>query len=88
MKKNELQQIIKEEIRKVLNEGYRSPEENLDVLLAMLAKGKKTLAMEVIADVQDMVQNGKSMEESFDEAIEMAMENGFRYQPVNYRPEN
>lgn len=89
MKKQQLQQIIKEEVRKALNENYRDASQNLEILLAMLAKGQKNLAMTVLEDAMDMVESGTSMEDAFDEAIEQALDtSGFRYQPINARSDN
>ena len=40
MKTTEFRKLIREEVKKALNENYRDPDENLDVLIKLL---KKTL---------------------------------------------
>lgn len=55
MKKLDLQKIIRQEVKKVLNETYRDPKKNVAILHAMLTKGGKDAqrAKEIIKDIKD-----------------------------------
>jgi hypothetical protein len=55
MNKLDLQKIIREEVKKSLNETYRDPKENVAILHAMMKKGGKDAkrAKEIVKDIKD-----------------------------------
>jgi len=70
MKTTELKKLIREEVKKALNENYRDPDENLDVLIGLLKKNKTKDALELVQAVRDGL-DGNDLESAFDEAVEM-----------------
>lgn len=75
MKKTELQKLIREQIRKQLNEAYRDPADNLDVLITLLKKNKTKEALELVEAVKEGLKYDK-LEIAFDEAVENALDDG------------
>jgi hypothetical protein len=70
MKSTEFRKLIREEVKKALNENYRDPDENLDVLIGLLKKNKTKDALELVQAVRDGL-DGNDLESAFDEAVEM-----------------
>lgn len=70
MKATEFRKLIREEVKKALNENYRDPDENLDVLIGLLKKNKTKDALELVQAVRDGL-DGNDLESAFDEAVEM-----------------
>jgi hypothetical protein len=70
MKISEFRKLIREEVKKALNENYRDPDENLDVLIGLLKKNKTKDALELVQAVRDGL-DGNDLESAFDEAVEM-----------------
>jgi hypothetical protein len=70
MKTAEFRKLIREEVKKALNENYRDPDENLDVLIKLLKKNKTKDALELVQAVRDGL-DGNDLESAFDEAVEM-----------------
>ena len=75
MKKTELQKLIREQIRKQLNEAYRDPKDNLDVLITLLKKNKTKEALELVEAVKEGLKYD-NLEIAFDEAVENALDSG------------
>jgi len=74
MKAIEFRKLIREEVKKALNENYRDPDENLDVLIGLLKKNKTKDALELVQAVRDGL-DGNDLESAFDEAVEMWFDN-------------
>jgi hypothetical protein len=74
MKIQEFKKLIREEVKKALNENYRDPDENLDVLIKLLKKNKTKDALELVQAVRDGL-DGNNLESAFDEAVEMWFDN-------------
>jgi hypothetical protein len=74
MKLTEFRKLIREEVKKALNENYRDPDENLDVLIGLLKKNKTKDALELVQAVRDGL-DGNDLESAFDEAVEMWFDN-------------
>jgi hypothetical protein len=70
MKTAEFRKLIREEVKKALNENYRDPDENLDALIKLLKKNKTKDALELVQAVRDGL-DGNDLESAFDEAVEM-----------------
>ena len=70
MKTTEFRKLIREEVKKALNENYRDPDENLDVLIKLLKKNKTKDALQLVQAVRDGL-DGNDLESAFDEAVEM-----------------
>jgi hypothetical protein len=70
LKATEFRKLIREEVKKALNENYRDPDENLDVLIGLLKKNKTKDALELVQAVRDGL-DGNDLESAFDEAVEM-----------------
>jgi hypothetical protein len=70
MKSTEFRKLIREEVKKALNENYRDSDENLDVLIGLLKKNKTKDALELVQAVRDGL-DGNDLESAFDEAVEM-----------------
>jgi F0F1-type ATP synthase delta subunit len=77
MKISQLKSLIKESVKEVLNENYRDPEDNLDVLIKLLNKKKVASAIELIQSVQSKLEDN-SLENAFDEAVEEFFDDGSR----------
>ena len=75
MKAIDLKKLIREEVRKVLNEAYRDPKSNLDFLIKLLERKKVTEALELLQAVKDGLESG-NLEQAFDEAVENALDSG------------
>jgi hypothetical protein len=74
MKTNEFRKLIREEIKKVLNENYRDPGENLDYLIKLLQRKQVKQALELLNSVKEMLESN-DLETAFDEAVENALDN-------------
>jgi hypothetical protein len=77
MKISQLKSLIKESVKEVLNENYRDPEDNLDVLIKLLNKKKVASAIELIQSVQSKLEDNR-LENAFDEAVEEFFDDGGR----------
>jgi hypothetical protein len=88
MKLTEFRKLIHEEVRKVLKEAYRDPDENLDVLITLLKKRKIKQAIELIEDVKEKLKYDE-LETAFDEAVENAIDDGLgrAFGGSKFRPE-
>jgi hypothetical protein len=76
MKASELRKLIREEVEKALNENYRAPKDNLMVVIEFLKKGHSKDALAILEQVLGMVENGETLDNAFDEAIEMHFDTG------------
>jgi uncharacterized tellurite resistance protein B-like protein len=80
MKIQELRNLIKTEVRKVvnerkqikkaINENYRTPDQNLDELIKLLKSNKTKSALELVLSVKSNLEDD-DFETAFDEAVEM-----------------
>ena len=75
MKASEFKKLIREEVSKVLNEAYRDPKSNLDVLIKLLERKKVAEALELLEAVKDGLESN-NLEQALDEAVENALDSG------------
>lgn len=76
MKATEFKKLIREEIRKVLKEAYRKPDDNLDIVIKLLKRKKVNEVIELLETVKEGLEFD-DLAIALDEAIENALDGGY-----------
>ena len=75
MKVTEFKKLIREEVRKVLKEAYRKPDDNLDILIKLLKRKKVNEVVELLETVKEGLEFD-DLATALDEAIENLLDDG------------
>jgi hypothetical protein len=75
MKAIEFKKLIREEVRKVLKEAYRKPDDNLDILIKLLKRKKVNEVVELLETVKEGLEFD-DLATALDEAIENLLDDG------------
>ena len=85
MKRSELKQLIKEEIKQILKENYRDDDDSIKILRGMLNSKDQNERDEAFDIVEAMIDVALGVDESLlDEYIELALETGYGTKYANY----
>ena len=76
MKASEFKKLIREEVRKVLKEAYRKPDDNLDIVIKLLKRKKVNEVIELLETVKEGLEFD-DLAIALDEAIENALDGGY-----------
>ena len=75
MKAIEFKKLIREEVRKVLKEAYRKPDDNLDIVIKLLKRKKVNEVVELLETVKEGLEFD-DLATALDEAIENLLDDG------------
>ena len=75
MKAIEFKKLIREEVRKVLKEAYRKPDDNSDILIKLLKRKKVNEVVELLETVKEGLEFD-DLATALDEAIENLLDDG------------